>query len=233
MSEISIPRGEREALKALDRSELHRLIGRAMEEERSGALHPLGLERCGPYVSNTLRKFETALADHRKAKAAKKRVETGSDARRIGSDLESAVWQMQARLETEEKDEQLFVIEGPIVHPRTLAEGMSIRVSFRWRQAVEKEWSHGSITVTHEVDGRRAYPPTSTHKRSAAERERERQDELYRIWKHLLDLTLCSVRDHFRAGRDGCEIPSTFRAIPDNHSRGLNNFSVDFWRKRL
>lgn len=69
--------------------------------------------------------------------------------------------------------------------------------------------------------------------RSAAERERERQDDLYRVWKHLLDLTLCSVRDYFRAGRDGGEIPSTFKAISDGHSRGLNNFSVDFWGKRL
>ncbi|WP_245438912.1 hypothetical protein [Bradyrhizobium sp. SK17] len=43
---------------------------------------------------------------------------------------------------------------------------------------------------------------------------------------------LYSVRDYFREGGDGDKIPDTFQATVDSHSRGLNNYSTQFWRQQ-
>lgn len=57
----------------------------------------------------------------------------------------------------------------------------------------------------------------------------ERQGALYREWEHLKSLALYSVRDFFRDGGNGAEIPKIFQATPDAYMRGLNNFSAKFW----
>lgn len=233
MGEIKIAASEREALKALDIDELAKLIEQAVDEERSGELHRLRLTGCGPYVASKLRSFEGALADHGNAKAAKKRAETGDRLRRAGSDLEFAVSQMKQRLDREEEDERLFQLDDQIMPPYRLSERLSVRVTYRWRKAIKDEWVHGSITVSHDVDERPDYAaPAQKRKPSAAKREQDRQDKLYRTWEHLMRLTLYSVRDYFREGRDGSEIPQAFNAIPDAYTQDLNNYSVDFWRKR-
>ncbi len=43
---------------------------------------------------------------------------------------------------------------------------------------------------------------------------------------------LYSVRDYFRQGGDGAKIPESFRATVDSYSRGLNNYSTQFWREQ-
>ncbi|OMQ27320.1 hypothetical protein BMI79_03070 [Serratia oryzae] len=57
----------------------------------------LRLEDYGPFVALKFRGYEKALADHRKAKAAKKRAET------------------------EEKEEQFFYVDDRIMQPYLLA----------------------------------------------------------------------------------------------------------------
>ncbi len=233
MGEINIPDDECATLRALDMEEVDSLIGQAVREERSGDLHRLRLYSCGPYVASKLRAFEQALVDHGQAKAPKKRSETGDRVRRAGSDLELAVSQMKQRLETEERERQLFHVDDQIMPPSRFGNRLSVRVYFRFRKAVDATWSSGSITVTHDVDPRPDYlSPLPKRKPSAAKREHDRQSDLYYIWEHLMRLTLYSVRDFFRNGGDGAAIPQIFQAIPDAYSRGLNNYSIDFWRKR-
>ncbi|MFY0750958.1 hypothetical protein [Pseudomonas sp. NFX5] len=108
MGEINISRDEQDALRAVDTDVLDKLIEQGVYEERPGALHSLRLESCGLYVASQLRVFEPALAGHCKAKAEKKRAETEDSVRRAGSDLAHAVRQMKHRVETEEKEGQLF-----------------------------------------------------------------------------------------------------------------------------
>lgn len=72
MGEINIPRVEKEALRAVDIEALRKLIEQCLREERPYALRGLRLENCGLHVVTRLRQYETALAEHGKAKAEKK-----------------------------------------------------------------------------------------------------------------------------------------------------------------
>ena len=51
-------------------------------------------------------------------------------------------------------------------------------------------------------------------------------------WDHMMRNALCSVRDFFRAGGDGKDIPAEFRAIPSRFGCGLDNHSLKFWSDR-
>jgi len=226
MSEINLPRGVRDALKSIDADVLDRLIAQCLREERSDALRILRLENCGEYVASRLREYERTLREHGQAKAAKKRSETS----RAGDELANAVRQMKHRIEREENEEAFFRVEDQIMPPSRLSERISVRVSYRWRRTIEDEWKSGSITFSHVVDSRPDYTkPQPTRKPSAAKVEQERQDRLYREWDYLRQLGLGSVKDYFRAGGDGAAIPETFHAKADSYTRGLNNFSADFW----
>jgi hypothetical protein len=229
MSEINIPRDERGALKAVDTVELNKLIDQCFHEEQPAALQTLRLGSCGPYIASRLREYEKALAEHYKAKAAKKRAETESRARDAGRALEHAVAQMKHRVNTEEKEGLLFYVEDQIMPPHRFSEHMTVRVPYRWRRVIEDEWVHGSITFSHDVDTRPDYTlPISRRKLSAAKQEQDRQDRLYREWEHLKMLGLHSVKDYLREGGNGAAIPQTFRVKPDSYTRGLNNYSAQF-----
>ncbi|WP_210426037.1 hypothetical protein [Chromobacterium violaceum] len=173
------------------------------------------------------------MTEYGKAKAAKKRDEAKYDARRAGSDLAYAVQQMKNRVEVEEKEGLLFYIDDLIVPPFRFSERVTVRVSYRWRQAIDNEWVSGSITFAHDVDMRADYTmPLSRRRPSAAKREQDRQEKLYREWENLMKLGLYSVRDYFRKGGNGAAIPQTFHAKADPYTRGLNNFSTKFWIDR-
>jgi|LNFM01.2.fsa_nt_gb hypothetical protein len=233
MGEINIPRDQQNALKAIDTNDLDRLVDQAIREERSGDLHGLPLTSCGPYISTKLHYFEQALAKHRVAKAPRKRAETGDALRRAGHDLSFAVGAMKQRLETERKEAQLFIVDDQIIPPHRFSKHLSVRVSCRWRRTVDDEWTFGSITFVHDVDLRPDYTtPAPKRKPSAAKQEQDLQNRLYQTWEHFMRGALYSVRDYFREGGDGDKIPDTFQATVDSHSRGLNNYSTQFWRQQ-
>jgi hypothetical protein len=230
MGEINIPRDERDVLKAIDANVLNKLIEQCLHEERPSALRSLRLESCGPYVASRLWAYEKALAEYSKAKAAKKRAETKCRAHRAGSDLAHAIQQMKHRVETEANEGLLFYVDDQILPPHRFSENVTVRVSYRWRRAIEDEWVYGSVTFSHDVDLRPDYSmPLPIRKLSAAKQEQERQDKLYGEWEHLMKLGLYSIRDYFKGGGDGSEIPESFQAKIDSYSRGLNNFSAKFW----
>ncbi|GAB2875893.1 hypothetical protein GCM10027093_09180 [Paraburkholderia jirisanensis] len=230
MGEINIPRGEQDVLKAVDTKVLDKLIEECLCEERSDALQILRLESCGAYVAARLRGYEKALAEHGRAKAAKKRAETENRARRAGIELAHAVRQMKHRVETEEKEGLLFFVDDQITPPYRFRERLTVRVSCRWRRAIEEEWAHSSITFTYDVDLPPTYAvPPSKRKASATKQEQDRQDTLRREWEHLMRLGLDSVREYLRRGEGGAAIPPTFQAKVDPYTRGLNNYSAQFW----
>jgi hypothetical protein len=232
MGEINIPPDQQAALDAVDIRELDRQIDQALQSETSGALHG-PLQNCGPYVAGRLQAFEQALGRHRVAKAARKREETGRDLRSAASDLAHAVDGMKRRLESERKDAELFVIDDLIAPPYRFSKALSVVVNYRWRRSADDAWTHGRITFTHEVDTRPDFTrPAPKRKPSAAKQEQELQHQLYLTWEHLMRGALYSVRDFFRDGGDGATIPDIFKARVDSHSRGLNNYSTQFWRQQ-
>lgn len=230
MGELNMPRDEQDAVRAVNTDVLDKLIDRCVYEERPGALHPLRLASCGPYVASRLRAFEQALAEYGKAKVAKKLAETKDCVLRAGSDLAHAVQQMKERVEAEEKEGLLFHVDDQIISPYRFSEKLTVRVSYRWRQAIEDDWTYGSITFSYDSASRpdSALPPPK-RKPSATKLDQERQEKLYRVWEHLKSLALYSVREYFRNGGDGKTIPPTFQAKTDPYSLGLNNYSAQFW----
>ena len=233
MSEINIPRSERDALKAIDIDVLDKIIEKCFYDERPDALRTLRLGDCGTYVVSRLRGYERALTEHNKAKMAKKRVETEYHAHRAGDDLAQAVRQMKYRVETEEKEEPLFNINEQIMQPYNLNKSITVRISYRWRRTTEDEWVHSSIIFSHYVDLSPDYiMSVPSRKLSAAKQELNRQGKIYQEWNHLKRLGLHSLNEYFRDGGDGALIPQIFQAIPDSHSWGLNNSSAQFWSLR-
>ena len=225
-----MPGEQWDALKAIDTNVLNELIDQCLYEKRIARLRSFGIESCGPYAASHFRMFERAIAEYGGAKASKKVAETEIRARRAGSDLARAIDQMKRRLETEEEEGQLFYIDDQILPPRRFSEHLTVRVSYRWRSTVDARWEYGHITFIHDVDLRPDYSsPAPKRKRSPGKREHDRQDKLYREWEQLANLGLHSVRDYFREGGSAAAIPEVFRAKPDSHSRGLNNFSARFW----
>lgn len=233
MGEINISRDEQDAIKAIDARELDKSIDKAIQDEQSGDLHLLSLTRCGTYVSTKLYYFDQALARHRLAKSARKREETRDTLRRAGRELSFAFSAMKQRMETELVEAELFRIDDQIMPPYRFTKQMSVRVGYRWRRTIEAEWQWGSITFVHHHDPRPDYTtPTPKRKPSAAKQEQALQDRLYQTWEHLMRGALYSVRDYFRDGGDGATIPETFQVTVDSYSRGLNNYSTQFWRQQ-
>lgn len=232
MGEINLSREEQIALAALDLTKIESMIEKAVRYETATDLHQT-LWRCGPFIAQKLHYFEKALEAHRKAKAARKREQTGCDVCKDASDLKWAVWAMHDRMEIERKNGELFYVEDNIFWPRIFSPNLSVRIAYRWRRTVEDDWNQDAITFTHQVDTRPSYLlPQSRKKLSPAKQKAALQESLAMDWQHLMRLGLHSVRDYFEAGHDGSEIPETFEAVADGHSRGLNNYSCDFWRRR-
>ncbi|MDQ1119036.1 hypothetical protein QE383_001344 [Pseudoxanthomonas winnipegensis] len=145
-------------------------------------------------------------------------------------DLVHAVQQMKERMAMEEEEEQRFYVDDSITPPNRFGERLSARVGYQWRPSIAAPWLCGDITIFHDVDMRPDYTlPPPKRKPSAARQAQERQDALYREWEHLKSLALYSVRDFFKDGGNGADIPKVFQAKPDTYTRGLNNFSAKFW----
>lgn len=232
MDEIYIPQDQRAALTAIDDSDLNGLIEQSIQEERSGNLHSIRLASCGPYVASRLQHFDRALAKHREAKATRKRAETESTLRHAGHDLIFSIQAMKQRMEIEQKEEQLFHVGGEIP-PYHFNKRLSARVSYRWRKTVDDKWTHGHITFTHDVDLTPDYRQQQPKRKpSAAKQQEEVQRQLSEAWEHLMMGALYSVRDYFREGRDGGNIPEIYKATVDPHSRRLNNHSTRFWSQQ-
>lgn len=231
MSEIKIPRDECDALKAVETDLLDKLIEQCLYDEVPDALRDLQLEYCGPYVSSHFRQCANALAEYRNAKAAKKRSDTESRARRAGNYLASAVQQMKRQVEIQESEQQFFDIDDLIREPYQFSERMTVRVSYRWRKTLQDEWASGSITFFHHAHLQPDYAmPRQNRKPSAARLAQDRQDKLFSEWEHLKKLGLQSVKQYFKQGGDGSAIPQEFQVVTDSYSRVLNNYSTDFWR---
>lgn len=230
MGEINIPRAEQEALRVVECDVLDQLVDQCVREERPSVLRPLRLDSCGSYVASKLRAFDKAMDTYGKAKAEKKSAETRYDALSAGRDLMHAVLLMKQRMATEEEEGQRFHVDDLVLPPHRFGEKMSVRVSYRWRPSAVDPWAYGDITISHDVDTRPDYTlPPPKRKPSAARQAQERQETLYREWEHLKSLALHSIRDYFRNGGNGAEIPKAFQVKPDAHTRGLNNFSANFW----
>jgi len=230
MGEINIPRAEQEALRAVECDVLNQLVDQCLREGRPSVLRALRLESCGPYVASKLRAFEKAMDTYGKAKVEKKRAETRYDAISASSDLVHAVLLMKQRMATEEEEGQRFHVDDLILPPHRFGERISVRVSYRWRPSAADPWAYGDITISHDVDMRPDYTqPPPKRKPSASRQAQQRQEALYREWEHLNSLALHSVRDYFRNGGNGADIPKAFQAKPDAYTRGLNNCSANFW----
>jgi hypothetical protein len=233
VGDINLSRGETEALKGIDVRDFEQLLEQAIFEVRSGVLHHLPLASCGPYVSSRLRRFDQAIAEQLKAKAAKKRADAAVDVRRAGMALLDAVRDMQDRVRTEEEEGQLFHIDDLIRPPHSFGSRLDVRVNYRWRTAVDDKWTFAGITFHHDVDLRPDYiRPPAKRKPSAAQQRMDEQDELFRIWDQLKSGALYSVRDYLKSGADRTAIPETFQATIDRHGGGLNNYSTQFWREQ-
>lgn len=229
MGELYVTRTEAEALKAIDIEHLRGQIESCLREEQWSALRDLRLGECGPYVASRTRAFERALSAYAMAKAAKKRAETGCDARKTGDDLEHAVQQMTCRVATEEQEGRHFWVEDHIAPPFKFNDQLNVRVRYRWREGPEAEWRYGNTTFAHNFVSRPNYMvPAPARKPSAAKQERDRQEVLCQEWEHLKSLGLHAIRDHFRQGGSGATLPEVVQAKTDPHSLGLNNFSAGF-----
>ncbi|RQU40852.1 hypothetical protein DF142_17235 [Burkholderia cenocepacia] len=233
MGELNLSQSEHEALKAIDTGVLARLLEQCLRDVRADALGVLPLGHCGLYISTKLRHFRQALLAHAEARSTQKRAEMESCARLAGDDLRAAILHMKYRAEAEREEALLFKVDDMITPPFHYSQPVRVRVRYEWRQTSDGQWQHGSITFSHIVDLEPNYALSAPKRKpSAAARDREKQDKLCRNWEQLKSLALQAVRDYFREGGDGASIPSAFDAKPDAYTRGLNNYSAQFWAKR-
>lgn len=231
MGQVNLIDSEKLALKAIDEHDLDKLIDKAMQEEHSGALHRLPLSSCGIYVATKLHYFDTALREYRESKSAKKREEKHYQASRAGDVLSSAFRAMKHRMKTEEQEGQLFYVDDNIHWPYRFSRKLEVRISYRWRRTIEDEWIFGRITFHHEVQTPLAHTlPRPKRKPSAAKQDRDLQYELTRTWEHLMRIALYTIRDYFKNGGEGSNIPEMFQARTSSYTRDLNNHSAEFWR---
>ncbi|OIQ42811.1 MAG: hypothetical protein BM560_01110 [Roseobacter sp. MedPE-SWde] len=231
---INLTDREKVAISNIDDRELETLIDQALQTERSAGLHQLFPSDCGSYLTTELQKFERSLRELAVSKSAQKRDRKRSEALRAGRNLSFAVSQMKERVKTEAEDGQLFYVDDQIYCPHHFSKELRVNVSYRWRRTVEDPWAHGRIEFRHQHSPRPDYfLPRPKRKPSAAKQKKDLQDTLSREWEYLKDLALFSVRNFFRAGGDGSEIPASFQAVADQHTFGLNNFSTKFWDEAL
>ena len=228
---INLPQDQQRAIKAVDVRSLEAAVDKCLREEYVGPVYELGLRECGDYVASELHAFERAMAAHNKAKAHAKREQTRADVLRAGSDLVHAVQQMKGRGETEQEEGLLFYIDDQIMSPYHLSQQLTVSVRYRWRSSPTSEWIHGQTTFTYDYSPVPDYTKLlSKRKPSAAKAASDQQDKLYREWEYLKMQALCSIREFFRDGGDGIDIPKSFAVRPSQYGGGLNNFSCNFWQ---
>lgn len=233
MGLINLTERERNTIGAVDSLALQDLVDQAIRSGHLGNLSGLSLYDCGEYVAAKLRHFDQALAAHRIAKSAMKREQTLYTVHKAGRDLTFAFGQMKQRLEVEDRENQLFYVFDPTMPPFRLTQDMQVYVSYRWRRTIEDEWTSGSIVFRHKAPPRLDYHALAQPKRKPSARKlaEDRQAELLREWEHLERLAHWSVRDYFRAGHNGVDIPKEFDVRLGDRDH-LNNFSADFWGRK-
>lgn len=231
MSFINLPREQQWAILGVDLNTLEAAVDRCLSEEQTWLLSDVALHDCGDFVASNLRAFERAIASYGKAKAHAKREGTRYAAQRAGSDLLHAVQQMKGRVEIEQQEELLFRIDDQILPPSHFSKRLTVRIRYHWRSSPAGEWTHRQTTFSYDHSPIPDYTqPVPKRKPSAAKAASDHQDRLYREWEHLKIQALCSVRDFFRKGGDGSDIPEEFAARPSQYGGGLNNFSCNFWQ---
>ncbi|MFC5736037.1 hypothetical protein [Sinirhodobacter huangdaonensis] len=225
---INLSAGERDAIEDMDVDALRIAIEEARKAHSSTAVTRLQLYRLGAYVQEAERRFDLALANLRKAKAAAKIASTEQATIRAGWDLASAVDQMKDRARQERRDGERFYVDDHIHEPFTFQPEMTVSVSYRWRATEDDGWSYGRIVFHHHHVARpQPWDFADRRRLTARQREKELSETLQREWYRMRDLALFSVRDFFRDGGNGADIPETFDAVADRGS--LNNFSLNFW----
>lgn len=230
---INLTDREKTAISDIDERELESLIDKALQNERVGGLHQLFPSDCGSYLATELHKFERSLRELAESKSAQKRERKRSEAMRAGRNLSFALSQMKDRVKREIEDGLMFYVDDHIFWPHHFHKDLRVSVSYKWRQTVENPWTHGRIEFNHQHNPRPDYTaPHPKRKPSAAKQKQDLQDALSREWEHLKDLALFSVRDFFREGGDGSKIPASFKAVPDQRTSRLNNFSAKFWHEK-
>ena len=227
---MNLGKNEQRAIEELDRGALHKAIAEAIDGDNLTALRDLQLHNLGSYVLSAERQLETKLDKKRKAKSAKKVALADYEVRRAGLTLESAIDQMKERAKREREDGQYFYVEDHIIEPLTLRPNMTISVSYRWRTDKDKDWMYGRVSFNHTYDASRHQAAVAERKLNSRKQEEELQELLRQEWRYLHNLAIFSVRDFFREGGDGSDIPTSFDAVPDRGS--LNNFSLKFWDGR-
>ena len=231
MSYINLPSDQQAAISDVDEAVLRAAVQKCLDEERVGPIHGLGLSNCGPYVANKLHGFQQAIAEYIKAKAHTKRERTRQHALHAGSDLIHAVQQMKERLETERQEGELFFIDDQIMPPFLLSKRLSVRVPFRWRASQSSDWKHGQLTFVYDFSPQPSYALSlPKRKPSAAQVARGLEDSLFREWERLKAQALFSMKEFFRDGGDGDDVPEVFAVRPSPYGGGLNNFSCNFWQ---
>ncbi|MDI3248538.1 MULTISPECIES: hypothetical protein [unclassified Pseudomonas] len=231
MTYINLPQDQQRAISAVDMRALDSAIDRCVMEERISPLYEFGLRECGEHVGSELEAFERAMAAHNKAKAFAKREQTKADLLHAGRDLAHAVAAMKDRVETEQEEGQLFRIDDQMRSPFHLSNRLTVSIDYSWRSSPASDWARGQITFIYAYSPLPDYSqPLSKRKPSKAKAARDHQDELYRQWEYLKGQALCAVRDFFRQGGTGHDIPEALDAKPDPYSGTLNNFSCRFWQ---
>ena len=222
---INLSAHERDAIEDMDLDALRIAIKEAQNSCSMTAVTRLELYRLGAYVQKVELRFDLALANLRKAKAAAKIASTQQAAISAGWDLASAVDQMKERARQERHDGERFYVDDHIHEPFTLRPEMTVSVSYRWRAKENDDWLYGRIIFHHHVAPSVAF--ADRRKLTARQREKDLSDTLQREWYHMRNLALFSVKDFFRVGGNGADIPETFDAVTECGS--LNNFSLNFW----
>ena len=232
MGDLYISSAEKEALKTIDSDALDLAIRECVRSVTPSQLYGFNLVSCGLYVSNKLREFQKSVNAHSRAKSSKKRDETAESMRRAADDLTYAVQQMQQRMEEEEKDNLLFQVDDHIFQPLHYSDRLEVRLGYQWRKNTADDWTYGTITFLYTPDLSPDYSfPLPKRKPSAAKLAQERQEKLRSEWEHLKLLSLHSLRDFFRGGGNGNDVPKSYTVTTDPYSRSLNNFSAHFWRQ--
>jgi hypothetical protein len=75
------------------------------------------------------------------------REQTRADVLHAGRDLAHALAAMKGRVETLQKERQLFQIDDQIRPPLHLSKRLSVRASYSWRPFSVSNWVTGQITL--------------------------------------------------------------------------------------
>ena len=231
MTVINLPLDQQRAITAIDVNSLQMAVEMCLREKRIGPVHELQLSECGDFVVSGLRAFERAVAAYSKAKAHPKVEQTRADALRAGGDLVYAIQRMKSRVATEQEQGEVFYVDDQLRAPNQFSKRLTVTVRYRWRPLPPAEWVHGTIAFMYDSSPLPNYThPLPKRKVSAAKAASDEQERLYREWDDLKVQALCSLRDFFRNGGDGNDIPEKFVVRPSPHGGGLNNYSCNFWQ---